>query len=116
MGIAEIKANARRALHGALSVSATLRPYGGTPDMTVSVRWHSKTMLYGADASDGYAQTIEGLDSIIFNVEELDQLGVALQRGDLIIMPAAYQGARLVLEEMEPVRGPVEQKWRVAQQ
>lgn len=114
MGIAEIKANARRALHGALSVSATLRPYGGASDVMVSVRWHSKTMLYGADASDGYAQTIEGLDSIIFNAEELHALGVVPNRGDVVTIHGELHTTHLVLEEMEPIRGPIEHKWRVS--
>lgn len=113
MSIAQIKANARRALHGALSVSAKLQR--GSESFDVTVRWHSKTMLYGADASDGYAQTIEGLDSIIFNGEELLERSLVPQRGDTIVMPDLYQGAQLVLQEMEPLRGPIEQKWRVAQ-
>lgn len=122
MNIAEIKANARRALHGALSVSAALQRADGTAvtvdgePATVTVRWHSKTMLYGADASDGYAQTIEGLDSVIFNAEELAEKGIEVRRGDKVVMPAAFQGAVLVLQEQEPLRGPVELKWRVAQQ
>ena len=57
---------------------------------------------------------IEGIDRMVFDLDELTEKGIALDRGDTITMGPEYHNAVLVLEEMEPMTGPVEQKWWVA--
>lgn len=113
MGIVDIKTNARRALHKALSVLAGYQSIDGQTNATITVRWHSKTMLAGMDASDGYAQMIDGLDAVVLDMDELDVLGITPKRGDRITMPVEYLSAVVVLEEAEQRVGPVTWKWRV---
>ncbi len=112
--LAEIKARARKAVHAAFSVSAGHRSYGSDIHTTIQVRWHNKLVLQGNGTSDGYADVIEGIDRMVFDIDELADKGIALERGDTITMGPEYHGAVLVLEEMEPMTGPVEQKWWVA--
>ena len=82
--------------------------------MVIQVRWHNKLVPQGNGTSDGYASTIEGIDRLVFNLDELAEKGIALERGDTVTMGPLYQNVVLVLEEMEPATGPVEQKWWVA--
>ena len=112
--MAEIKARARKAVHAAFSVSAEHRAYGSVTPTVVQVRWHNKLVLQGNGTSEGYASTIEGIDRLVFNLDELAEKGIALERGDTVTMGPLYQNVVLVLEEMEPATGPVEQKWWVA--
>lgn len=112
--LAEIKARARKAVHTAFSVPAEHRSYGETTPNTLNVRWHNKLVLQGNGTSDGYAETIEGIDRLVFDIEELAAKGLTLERGDTVTMGPLYQGVVLVLEEKEPMTGPVEQKWWVA--
>ena len=112
--LAEIKARARKAVHTAFSVSAEHRAYGSTAPTVIQVRWHNKLVLQGNGTSDGYASTIEGIDRLVFNLDELAEKGIALELGDTVTMGPLYQNVVLVLEEMEPATGPVEQKWWVA--
>jgi hypothetical protein len=112
--LAEIKARARKAVHAAFSVSASHRAYGSDVVTAVQVRWHNKLVLQGNGTSDGYASVIEGIDRMVFDLDELAGKGIALDRGDTITMGQEYHNAVLVLEEMEPMTGPVEQKWWVA--
>lgn len=112
--LAEIKARARKAVHTAFSVSASHKAYGADTPTAVTVRWHNKLVLQGNGTSDGYASTIEGIDRLVFDIDELAEKGITLERGDTITMGPLYQNVVLVLEEKEPVTGPVEQKWWVA--
>ena len=112
MGIAEIKANARRALHGALSVPATWTSALTGETKAVTVRWHNKQALRGELSSDGYAQMLETQDRLVFNMEELATLQITLSRGDKILMPPIYENAELQIEEMEEITGPIEQIWQ----
>ena len=112
--MAEIKARARKAVHAAFSVSAEHRSYGSATPTVVQVRWHNKLVLQGNGTSEGYADVIEGIDRMVFDIDELATKGIALERGDTVTMGPEYHGAVLVLEEMEPMTGPVEQKWWVA--
>lgn len=112
--LAEIKARARKAVHTAFSVSADHRAYGSDTPTAIMVRWHNKLVLQGNGTSDGYASAIEGIDRLVFNLDELAEKGIALERGDTVTMGPLYQNVVLVLEEMEPATGPVEQKWWVA--
>lgn len=112
--LADIKARARKAVHAAFSVPATYRAYGSNDPITLQVRWHNKLVLQGNGTSDGYADVIEGIDRMVFDIGELEEKGITLERGDTITMGPEYQGVVLSLEEMEPMTGPVEQKWWVA--
>ena len=112
--LAEIKARARKAVHAAFSVSASHRAYGSDVATAIQVRWHNKLVLQGNGTSEGYADVIEGIDRMVFDIDELATKGIALERGDTVTMGPEYHGVVLVLEEMEPITGPVEQKWWVA--
>lgn len=112
--LAEIKARARKAVHTAFSVSADHRAYGSDTPTAIMVRWHSRPTCRCPAAPACYASTIEGIDRLVFDLDELAEKGIDLERGDTVTMGPLYQNVVLVLEEMEPATGPVEQKWWVA--
>lgn len=113
---ARIKAKARRDVHNAFSVAAThTNVASGVLTENLSVRWHNKLVMLGDLQDSGYANVIEGIERIIFDRTELATLGLTLQRGDVITIVAdGFENAQLILEEREPIVGPIEVKWQVA--
>lgn len=78
------------------------------------MRWHNKLVLQGNGTSEGYADVIEASTAWCSTSMNWLRKAVALERGDTVTMGPEYHGVVLVLEEMEPMTGPVEQKWWVA--
>lgn len=123
MSLADIKARARRAIHGRLAVAARLvddaHPEGVDG---LTVRYHNKLARNG-DLNGDYAEIIEGIERLIFldeNVAEVSAAQVAagecplvLSRGAEITI-AGYKGITLVLDSQEPPDGPAETAWVVA--
>lgn len=122
MSFAAIKAAARRAVHAALSVQALYSDDYTIIPIPLRVRWHMKQQLVGQLDSGGYAEMIEGIERIVFDVQELTAKGVDLMRtGTIELTDLAYQhpdGSRptFELEVQELDTGPVERIWKVTRQ
>jgi hypothetical protein len=117
--LSELKAQARAALHGAMSESASYSFNGGdpvpTPEQTdaglsLTVRWHNKMRIQGErDSSD--VGILEGINRLVFNTENLAALGLTLQRlGEITV--AGY-GKRFRLDQHEEPDGPLNDYWSV---
>lgn len=131
MSLADIKAKARRAIHGKLAVAATLidedHPTGliFADDYTgpgLAVRYHNKIDRNG-DLDGDYAEIIDGIDRLVFNDENLAAVSAALEdngEAPLVLARAAvvtipeYKGLRFTLDSQEPPDGPLEVIWVVA--
>ena len=131
MSIADIKAQARRAIHGRLGVSAQLfddaHPDGllYAEDYTgprLTVRYHNKIDTNG-DLDGDYASVIEGIDRLVFldeNVADVSAALVANGEAPLVlareaeIKIAEYKDLRFSLDTQEPPDGPLETVWVVA--
>jgi len=130
MSLADIKARARRAIHGSLAVSCSLtdndhpggllfsEEYTG-PGLTV--RYHTKIAQTG-DLEGSYAEVLDGIDRLVFHVEnvaaasealvENGELPISLLRNAQIIIPEYSLVFRL--DSLEPPDGPGEIIWNVA--
>lgn len=122
MSLAAIKYAARRAVHSALSVSALYRDEFTILPIPLKVRWHMKQQLVGQLDSGGYAETIEGIERIIFDMEELTAKGVELMRTgiveltDLEYLQPDGNKPTFELEVQELDTGPIERIWKVTRQ
>lgn len=131
MSLADIKTQARRAIHGRLAVPATLvdedhpdglifaDDYAGE---VLTVRYHNKLDRSG-DLSADYAEIIDGIDRLVFLDENVAAVSaglvangeapLALSRGAEVTI-AGYKGLTFVLDSQQPPDGPSETVWVVA--
>lgn len=105
---AQAKAQARKALHDGLSVAATYQDSVIIIPVPLRVRYHNKIVIEGDPFGLGQAETIEGADKVIL---EIDPLVVPVVRRGGIITIAQYS-LSLRLETQDPHDGPVIQSWR----
>lgn len=110
---AQIKHDARRAVHDALAVEAVYTDPDGVNATTLSVRWHNRINRHGDMDAQGYAEIIENIDRIIFDLEELAAKGVTLAREGTVTLSALLGGATFSLDAQEPDSGPIERIWLV---
>lgn len=130
MSLADIKANARRAIHGSLAVSCSLTDTdhpGGllfAEDYTgvgLTVRYHTKIAATG-DLEGSYAEVLDGIDRLVFHAENVaaasealvanGELPISLLRNAQIVIPEYSLLFRL--DSLEPPDGPGEIIWNVA--
>lgn len=111
----EWKSLVRQALHECLAVPARYQDDSLDMPVDVTVRWHTKVDRFGDLENGGYAEVIEGINRLIFNRAQLDELGIKPCRGgEVTILATGYENVTLVLVTMEPYDGPVEEVWNVA--
>lgn len=108
----DLKARTRRIVHTTFAGSATYKDNSLIAPVGLNVRWHNKIQLVGA-LEEGYAETIEGIERIIFDRDELALKQVNLVHKGQVVME---DGTRLRLETQEPIVGPVEVIWQVARE
>lgn len=111
--LAQIKHDARRALHDAMKVEATYVPPGGGAATALGVRWHNKINRVGDLDNQGWAEIIEGIDRIIFDREELAAKSLTLAEGGVVTLELLMGGFSFVLGAQEPDDGPIERIWIV---
>ena len=109
---------ARRSVHNTMRVSADYEhpalPGVVTP---LSVRWHNRQVLQGNIVETGYSDVIDGVNRVIFDLEELNEKGVVLERGGVVTLTdPVNNGIALILEAQEPDSGPINRIWLVAKQ
>jgi len=131
VSLADIKAEARRRIHGCAAVPASLvdeahpdgllfaEDYTGN---TLLVRYHTRLAREG-DLDGSYATIIDGIDRLVFldeNVAEVSaaleanaQAPLSLERGAVVTIPG-YKGLSFTLDSREPADGPSETAWVVA--
>ncbi len=120
---AQAKTNARRAIHSALAVQATYVDDSIAVPVEIKARWHNKiSRPFGDLENGGYAEIIEGIDRIIFNLEtvdgvdtvvDVDGFPVTLLRNGTVTFPELLPGVEFNLDHKEPATGPVEEAWAV---
>lgn len=107
------KAAARRAVHTAMGVAADYEDSNVPGRVGLRVRWHNRVGIDGNLVEAGYSNFVEGINRVIFDKQELDEKGVVLSRGSRVYMA---DGAVLILSHQEPITGPIEVVWGVAQE
>lgn len=109
----ELKGRTRRIVHNTFSGASTYQDDVFVTPIGLMVRWHNKIQLVGDLESGGYAESIEGIERVIFDREELAEKQVVLQYAGLVIM---QDGTRLRLQTQEPIVGPIEVIWQVSRE
>jgi hypothetical protein len=108
---AETKAEIRQAVHDVLKVDAAVVVAPGDEPLDITVRWHDKINRFGNLENAGWAQTVEGIDRLIFNRPELTSKGIVLSSNSIVTLNAA--GDKFQLDVKEPPNGPIEEIWVV---
>lgn len=114
---AALKAETRQVVHDTLAVSASYLDSTMAEPVDLTVRFHTKINRFGDMLDQGWAEVIEGVNRLIFNVPELTEQGVTLRRGGKVTFTApGYESIVLVLHAQEPDTGPVELIYQVSQE
>ena len=116
--LSEIKAQARAALHGAMAESASYSYQGNTyptdeqsaAGLSLTVRWHHKMKIVGERTSDD-SGILEGVNRLVFNTDNLAELGFTPERLAVVTVPGYGKSFRLDYHE-EP-DGPLNDYWSV---
>jgi hypothetical protein len=109
---AAIKAAARQAVHNQAAVQAYYTDSQVTSPVSLSCRWHNKLVAeVGNLESTGYAQTLEGVDAVVFDIGELTAAGLALRQGGFVTFPD--YSMTFILDTLMPGDGVVNVKWMV---
>lgn len=108
---AAAKAQARQAVHDTLKVAATVEVFPGNGPQDITVRWHDRINRFGNLENTGWAEVIEGIDRLIFNIPELTSKGIVLTDKSSVTLLAS--GLKFRLDAKQPVDGPVEEIWVV---
>lgn len=110
----DTKRTMRRAVHDAFAVEAIYTPPGPNPQpFACRVRWHNRgERLVGDNQGSGYAEAINPVERIVFNMDQLALIGVSkVERAGKLLVPAYNE--TLVLDVQVPSDGPVTQTWEV---
>jgi len=108
-----IKGRTRRIVHTTFSGDSTYQDDYLVAPVGLRVRWHNKIQLVGDLESGGFAESIEGIERIIFDRDELAEKAISLHHSGLVVMA---DGTRLRLHTQEPIVGPVEVIWQVSRE
>jgi hypothetical protein len=122
--ISQLKASARAALHEAMSEPASYaapQSAGGavtpTPEqieagLSLKVRWHNKMKIIGEN-TQADAGIIEGVNRLIFQQPNLDELGLTLAKHGVVTIPGFSKQLRLDYHEESD--GPLNVYWSVVE-
>ena len=131
MSLVDIKAKARRAIHGRLAVPCSLTDLTHPDGLIFAddysgkgllVRYHTKIDTTG-DLDGDYGEVIDGIDRLVFLDENVAEVSDALEangeapltlsRGARVTIEG-YKGLQFTLDAQEPPDGPLETIWTVA--
>lgn len=107
----EAKLRARRVVHDTLGVDAAYQGTTVSPLVDMKVRWHGRIIRNGDLDDYGWSDVIEGIDHIVFDVEEARRVGVKVNG---VITLKESGGAKFRLVARLPTDGPVKETWSVA--
>lgn len=111
---AALKGQVRQIVHDTMSVRAEYTHPDLVGEVELRIRWHNKIARTGELLELGYAEVIEGVNRVIFNIPELNKKSVVVRRGGrLRLLDPQYAGAVLILDSMEPRVGPTEEIWLI---
>ena len=106
---AEAKANARRVVHATFGVPAFLKVNSTSAPQEIRARLHEATTVYGDLLDQGFAQTVEAVDRIVFL--PADHLTAVPARNSEVTFPHR-PGITFVLSVRDVSDGPLEEVWQ----
>lgn len=121
------KSLVRRIVHKTFGVPAFYKDSSLSKPVEMSARWHSKIERVGDLDNQGFAEIIQGIDRVIFDVAEARQIGI--RRNGEISFPELSSGLGVslggvlggegsgppafILNSREECSGPNEEIWLV---
>lgn len=113
MTAAEIRAQAREAIHVQFAHAAHYTDSGHGVPVPLNVRWHGQNVApIGDFEGAGYARILDRVDRIIFLRSELTAAALVLGRGGRVSFPL-LGGATFILDHLMPADGPTTELWTV---
>ena len=107
---ADAKARARRVVHSTFGVPAQLKSTSMSVPEPISARLHEATTVYGDLLDQGFAQTMEAVDRIVFVPSDFPEGLVARTNSEVTF--AHRPGIIFVLSTKEVSDGPLEEVWQ----
>ncbi len=102
---------ARQVVHETLGVPALYQDNPLSKPIGIAARWTNKTRLMGDIDREGYAQTEEAVDRVVFCAA--DSAAIGCKRGGTITFPD-YDDITFTLHERLPNDGPYDETWMVS--
>lgn len=106
---AALKQTARRAIHVTFGVPAFIKVSYLSPVQEVRARLHEASTLYGDLLDQGYAQTVEAVDRIVFIPED-----IAPEHRPRKLAEVTFPhrpGITFILQTKDVPDGPLEEVW-----
>lgn len=111
---AELKARVRRTVHATFGITAEYWLNDADVPVPLRVRWHNKLTVVGDPNGDGFPVSLDTIDRVIFDMDELTEKTVTISRGGRLKITAKnYGGQVLTIDSREPKCGPTEEIWLV---
>ena len=114
---AAMKVKTRRAVHKTFGIEMLYVHRTLAAPVALRVRYHTKQDVLGDLQAEGYPMSIDGIERVIFDIDELILSGVVVERGaKLQIVDKSWPAGTLIIETKEKSEGPVEEIWRVVKE
>lgn len=108
---ASAKANARRVVHTTLGVSAFIKVNSLSTPQEIVARLHEASTVYGDLLDQGYAETVEAVDRIVFIPEDIPSEHRPRKLAEVTF--PHRPGITFVLQIKDVADGPLEEVWQV---
>lgn len=108
---ASAKANARRVVHTTLGVSAFIKVNSLSTPQEIVARLHEASTVYGDLLDQGYAETVEAVDRIVFIPEDIPSEHRPRKLAEVTF--PHRPGITFILQVKMPTDGPHEEVWEV---
>lgn len=106
---AALKQTARRAIHETLGVAAFIKVGFLSPPVEVRARLHEAGTVYGDLLEQGYAQTVEAVDRIVFIPEDIAPENRPRKLAEVTF--PHRPGITFILQTKDVTDGPLEEVW-----
>ncbi len=112
----KVKAKVRQVVHKTLAVPATYQDSSINIPIAINARWLNKLSRIGDYENSGYAETVEGVDRIVFSAAEAQSIPV--KKGGIVVFTSYANSDEaiapvFILAVREPSNGPFEEVWEV---
>lgn len=108
---AAAKLSARRTLHGTFGVPAFIKVTSASVPEEVRARLHEASTVYGDLLDQGYAQTVEAVDRIVFVPEDIAPEHRPRKLAEVTFPHRT--GITFILQTKDVTDGPLEEVWEV---
>lgn len=107
---ASAKAKVRRIVHATFGVPALIKVNAISVPLGIRARLHEATTVYGDLLDQGYANTVEAVDRIVFMPSEATPPFIPARLSEVTF--PHRPGIKFILETKDVSDGPLEETWQ----